>query len=322
MQQTYSINRDSEYQIDNDIQKQKVTFNYWVTQKDKAKLLQYNDGFLTIWRWFKEKAEVMFDQAQADFHSKQYNHKLSGMENMMLSTDIGERNCIIRWAKIPTFPRENKIRFHCLFFINVDYWNIHEIPAIKALCMNLIDRSDLGNEMHYKKDAVSIYISGKQRGAFQYKHIGVNRILRKYNTMVFNSNTQSIKEAIYTILNQLRRFIGQRTFKLLQSVKDKVYMWRTEVRNMTLYGVLRSSWKRLIDLRDDIIKLQKHYFIEMKRHKASVAKRKKLLEISNSNLSLADRPKILSEMSEDERKKHLGKEFFNLLRKKEVEADG
>jgi len=60
----------------------------------------------------------------------------------------------------------------------------------------------------------------------------------------------------------------------------------------------------------------------MMEHLAEVRKRKKLFEISNSNLRNANEPINLSKMSDSEREKHLGREYLALLTKKMAEMGG
>ena len=83
----------------------------WLGARGKALNRQQLNNFHAIHTLLKEQAQDMYSKGEGLFHCKQYGHKLAGMEILTFhDEEFGDREIIIKWVKIPTFPKENKIQ--------------------------------------------------------------------------------------------------------------------------------------------------------------------------------------------------------------------
>jgi len=278
----------------------------WLGPKGKALNLQHLNNFHAIYTLLKEKAQEMYSQGEGLLHCKQYGHKIAGMERLKLHDEkFGDREMIIKWVKVLTFPNENKMRFHCIFFVNIPHWSIKEVKGIYNQCLSLIDRRDLGSEIHYKKYSITIFLAGKQRGSFQYKIM--KRFFVKYNTIAINTNRISIQEARYRIFKQLYMFFGKRTYELNKKVNEKTYQDRNgQIKQIHLYGSLRDFWILLLGFRDWAMKTCKSFYQSLCEYKRNIARQLQKKNIIRNSNTFKNQP-----ISECE--KIAGREFYNLL---------
>lgn len=276
----------------------------------------------------RKKAKDMYSAAEGILgYKKHHEKKLSGQEVFTHEDEEGnQRRIIIRWIKILNFPQlkhNRKLRFHVVFFVNLPYWNIKEIKGLRNLCLSCVDLRYVSNSQQYKKLPISIYISGKQKGAFSYKHVGVKKHLVKNNSKVVNTNIVSCKKSRFLILKQLYRLFGAKTYKLKESIEQQQYISREGgTRNKTLFGALRSFWELLLDFRNFCHDLSKKFYNKLKEYhrEKALKKREKSIRISNTfnkneNLSREEKKQratdqfydLLSQMGAKKRKKRRGR---------------
>jgi hypothetical protein len=93
-----------------------------------------------------------------------------------------ERILKIRWIKIPTVIRENKIWYYAVFLVDVSFWRKGELKKIYRQVIESIDAQDV--------DTHTIFLAGKLYGFFDK----MNNQPKYYHIFRINTDKLTVKE--------------------------------------------------------------------------------------------------------------------------------